>query len=146
MASTPIAVYELAPTWLDYLAGQDPAVGNGYLGQPNLSVVARKTGFTQVYVWRVAHGLAAPNLCFMASLVAACDTHEDDARRALFSLRRVREDRGAADEGVLPLTVPTARRSATNRSLRRIRDNRAAADTDIPSLAEPGRGPAADRA
>jgi hypothetical protein len=144
MASTPIAVYELAPTWLDYLAGQDPAVRNGYLGQPNLSVVARKTGFTQVYVWRVAHGLAAPNLCFMASLVAACDTHEDDARHALFSLRRIREERDAADAGSSSL-AELGRRPAGNRSLRRIRDNRAAADIEITSLIEPRRGPAADR-
>lgn len=100
MAPTPIAVYQLAPTWLDYLAGQDPAVGNGYLGRPNLSVVARKTGFTQVYVWRVARGLSTPNLCFMASLVATCDTPEDDARRALFSLRRLGEDHGATDVGL----------------------------------------------
>lgn len=107
MAPTPIAVYELAPTWLDYLAGLDPAVGNGYLGQPNLSVVARKTGFSQVYVWRVARGLSAPNLCFMASLVAACDTHEDDACRALFSLRRRGEDRGAADADASFLPQPS---------------------------------------
>jgi hypothetical protein len=141
MAPTPIAVYQLAPTWLDYLAGQDPAVGNGYLGRPNLSVVARKTGFTQVYVWRIAQGLSAPNLCFMASLVAACDTHEDDARRALFSLRRNREDRDATDADVSLLAEPS-RRPAANRSMRRIRDNRAAADADVSFLVEPNRGPA----
>jgi hypothetical protein len=95
MAPIPLAVFDLAPTWLDYLADQDPEVGNGYHGQPNLSVVARKIGFTQVYVWRVAHGVAAPNLPFMASLVAACDTPEDDARRALFPLRRTREPAAA---------------------------------------------------
>jgi len=95
MASTPLAVYELAPTWLDYLVGQDPEIANGYNGRPNLSVVARKTGFTQVYVWRVAHGAAKPNLPFMASLVAMCDVPEDDARRALFPLVRTR---GAATE------------------------------------------------
>ena len=119
MAPTPIAVYELVPTWLDYLAVQDPAVGNGYMGQPNLSVVARKTGFTQVYVWRVAHGLSAPNLCFMASLVAACDVNEDEARRALFSLRRTGEDRGATDADI-SLLAEAGRRPAANSSLRRI--------------------------
>jgi hypothetical protein len=145
MASTPIAVYELAPTWLDYLVRQDPAVGNGYLGQPNLSVVARKTGFTQVYVWRVAHGLAAPNLCFMASLVAACDTHEDDARRALFSLRRIREDRGVTDSAISSL-AELGRRPAITRPRRCIRDNRAGADTDPPLRAQPSSGPTIDRA
>lgn len=88
MASTPLAVYELVPTWLDYVVDQDPEIANGYLGHPNLSVVARKIGFTQVYVWRVAKGIAKPNLPFMASLVAMCDVPEDDARRRLFSLRR----------------------------------------------------------
>ena len=88
MAPTPLAVYELAPTWLEYLVRQDPEVANGYHGKPNLSVIARKTGFTQVYVWRVANGVLAPNLHFMASLVAICDTPEDEARKALFTLKR----------------------------------------------------------
>lgn len=88
MASTPLAVYELVPTWLDYIVDQDPEIAGGYHGHPNLSVVARKIGFTQVYVWRVAHGIARPNLPFMASLVAMCDVPEDDARRGMFSLRR----------------------------------------------------------
>ena len=88
MTSTPLAVYELAPTWLDFLVEKDPEVASGYRGRPNLSVIARKTGFTQVYVWRVANGVVTPNLPFMASLVAMCDTPEDDARRALFTLRR----------------------------------------------------------
>jgi hypothetical protein len=136
MAPTPIAFYELAPTWLEYLAGQDPAIANGYLGQPNLSVVARKTGFTQVYVWRVAHGLSVPNLCFMASLVAACDTHEDDARRALFSLRRISED-GAATDADISLPVEPGRRPAAYPSVRHVRDSHAAADADVSFLAEP---------
>lgn len=91
MRPTPLAVYELAPTWLDYLAVQDPEVGHGYHGRPNLSVIARKAGFAQVYVWRVAHGVATPSLQFMGSLVAMCEASEEDARRALFPLRHSKE-------------------------------------------------------